>query len=101
MHRVTVRICDVILGSKGVKPIEIHRRMMVQYVDSYLSRITINQPETPGGKHFRSDDEEKMVVHECLQSRPKESFKQGTYVVPKRQNNCIIRQGDNVEKWYL
>ena len=85
------------LRSEGVKPIEIHRRMKVQYGDVCLSQQQVYERSrkfSVGGKKFRSDEEVRHAVHEWLRRLPKEFFSKEICALCKRWGTCIEHGGD-------
>jgi hypothetical protein len=81
-----------------VKPIEIHRRMKVQYGDACLSLQKVYEWARKFMKSFRSDEVVQQAVYEWLRSSPKEFFSRGIHALPKRWNTCMEHNGDYIEK---
>jgi hypothetical protein len=59
------------LSSEGVKPIEIHRRMEVQYGDACLSLKKVYEWTRKFMNGISSDEEVQQAVHEWLRSQQK------------------------------
>jgi hypothetical protein len=74
MHQRRTAFCHLIFSSKGVKPIEIHRGMKVQYGDACLSLQQVYEWTRKFMKSFRSDEEVQQAVHEWLRSSQKNFF---------------------------
>jgi hypothetical protein len=72
------------LSSEGVKPIEIHRQMKVQYDDACLSLQQMYKWTRKFMNGIRTDEGVQQAVHEWLRSQPKESFSRGIHALPKR-----------------
>ena len=83
------------LSSEGVKHIEIHRRMNVQYGDACLSLQQVYEWTRKFMNGIRS-------VTDC--PRPgcalsqKYFFSRGIHAFPKRWNTCMKGNGDYIEK---
>jgi hypothetical protein len=90
--------CHPFLNSEGVKPIEIHRQMKVQYGDACLSLQKMYKWTRKFMNGIRSDKEVQQVVHEWLCSQPKEFFSRGIHALPKFWNTCMERNGDYIGK---
>ena len=92
------------LFSEGVKPIEIHRRTIIQYGDRCMSRTQVYEwtEKFKNGVSIvetrRDDDEVRSALHEWLRARQKEFFPRGIYALAKRWRKCIELEGAYVEQ---
>ena len=82
------------LSSEGVKPIEIHRRMNVQYGDACLS---LQQVYEWTGK-FMDGISSVTDCPRVAALSANEFFSRGNHALPKRWNTCMKGNGDYIEK---
>jgi hypothetical protein len=74
MHQRRTAFCHPFFSSEGAKPIQIHRRMKVQYGDACLSLQQVYEWNRKFMKSFRSDEEVQQAVNEWLLSSQKIAF---------------------------
>jgi hypothetical protein len=98
MHQKEKRSVICFSSSEGVKPIEIHQQMKVQYGDACLSLQQVYKWTRKFMNGIRSDKEVQQAVHEWLHSQPKEFFSGCIHALPKRWKTCMERNGDYIEK---
>jgi hypothetical protein len=74
MHQKEERSVIRFLSSEGLKPIEIHRQMKVQYDDACLSLQQMYERTRKFMNGIRSDENLQQAVHDWLLSQTKEFF---------------------------
>jgi len=88
----------------GVKPVEIHHRMLAQYGQSTMSQRKVYEwVERFKSARTRVTDEGSSgrPSTSCTQEQPKSFFSAGIQKLVEWYNKCIVLQGDYVEKWYV
>jgi hypothetical protein len=98
MHQKEQRSVIGFSSNEGVKPIEIHLRVKVQYSDACLSLQQAYEWTRKFIDGIRSDEEVQQAVHEWMRSQPKEFFSRRMHALPKRWNTCMESKGENIKK---
>jgi len=95
--------CGVVrfLWAEGVKPVEIHRRMLAQYGQSTMSQRKVYElvERFKSGRTCVTDEGRSgrpSTSH--TQEQPKSFFSAGIQKLVERYHKCIVLQGDCVEK---
>jgi len=87
------------LGSEGVKPIEIHRRMNVQYGDAYLSLQKVYEWTRKFMNGISSvTDSPRPGARVAALSAKRIFFSRGIHALPKRWNTYVKGNGEYIEK---
>ena len=97
MHQRTASVI-LFLSSEGVKPIEIHRRMNVQYGGACLSLQQVYEwtRKAMNGSSSVTDSPRPGARVAALSA--KYFFSRGIHALPKRWNTCMKGNGDYIEK---
>jgi len=98
--------CGVVrfVRAEGVKPMEIHRRVLAQYGQSTVSQRKVYEwVERFKSGRTRVTDEVSFwsainIAHTRPQEQPKSFFFAEIQKLVERYNKCIVLQGDYVEK---
>jgi hypothetical protein len=99
MHQKEERSVIRFLSSEGVKPIEIHRQMKVQYGDTCLSLQLVYERTRKFMNGIRSDEKCSRPCTSGCALNQKNFFCKGIHALPKRWNTCLERNGNYTEKW--
>jgi predicted nuclease with RNAse H fold len=87
------------LSSEGVKPIEIHRRLKVQYVDACLSLQQVYDWSRKFMNGISSvTDFHRPGARVAALSAKRIFFSGGIHALLKRWNACMRGNGDYIEK---
>ena len=86
------------LSSEGVKPIEIHRRMKVQYGDACLSLQQVYEWTRKFMDGISSATDSPRSGARVAALSAKRIFSRGIHALPKRWNTCMKGNGDYIEK---
>jgi predicted nuclease with RNAse H fold len=98
MHQKEGRSVIRFLSSEGVKPIEIHRQMKVQYGDACLSLQQVYETTRKFMDGIRFDEKcSRRYTIGCALNQ-KNFFSRGIHALPKCWDTCMEHNGDYTEK---
>ena len=89
------------LLAEGVKPVEIHRRMLAQYGQSTMSQRKVYEWVERfklGRTRVTDEGRSGRPSTSCTQEQPRSFFSAGIQKLVERYNKCIVLQGNYVEK---
>ena len=98
MHQRRTAFCHPFLSSEGVKPIEIHRRMKVQYGDACLALQQVYEWTSKFMNGICSVTDPPRAGARVAALSEKEFFSRGIHALPNRWNTCMKGNGDYIEK---
>ena len=98
MHQRRTASVIRLLSSEGVKPIEIHRRMSVQYGDACLSLQQVYEWTRKFMNGISSVTDSPRPGARVAELSDKRFFSRGIHALPKRCNTCMKGNGDYIEK---
>ena len=98
MHSRRTASVICFLSSEGVKPIEIHRRMNVQYGDARLSLQQLYEWTRKFMDGIKSVTDYPRPGARVATLSGKIFFSRGIHALPKRWNICMKCNGDYIEK---
>jgi len=98
MHQRRTASVILFLSSEGVKPIEIHLRMKVQYGDACLSLQQVYGWNRKFMKGISSVKDFPRPGARVAALSAKRIFSRGIHALSKRLNTCMKGNGDYIEK---
>jgi hypothetical protein len=98
MHQRRTASVICFLSSEGVKHIEIHRRMKVQYGDACLSLQQVYEWTRKFTNGSSSVTDPPRPGARVAALSVKDFFSRGIHALPKRWNTCMKGNGDYIEK---
>jgi len=99
MHRRRTAPVIRFLSSEGVKPVEIHRRMKVQYDDACLSLQQVYKWTRKFMNGISSVTPSPWPGAQVAALSANELLSRGIHALPKRWNTSMKGNGDYIEKW--
>jgi len=98
MHQRRTASVISFLSSEEVKPIEIHRRMNVQYGNACLSLQQVYEWTRKFMNGLSSVTDSPRPGVRVAAPSAKEFFSRGIHALPKRWNICMKGNGEDIEK---